>query len=136
VIIDIKDAFAFFDPLNTGFITVSQLKTLLQYIAGGSYARKDLERVLKEIGDSPTVELKEAEKIAYGVWIDTGFEQEAKDVFRLFDKKDKGVTSMEEVKNVLHSRIDLPITDEDIEEIKCLLGAHHGNSITPNDFKQ
>lgn len=92
--------------------------------------------MLKDIGDSPTVELKEAEKIAFGVWIDTGSEQESKDVFRLFDKKDKGVTTIEEVKNVLHTRIDLPINDEDIEELKHLLGAHHGSSITPNDFKQ
>ena len=67
VVTDIKDAFSYFDPESTGLITVSQLKSLLQYIAGGVYARKDLENAMKDLGDSPTVDLKETERIAYNV---------------------------------------------------------------------
>ena len=134
VITDIKDAFTYFDPDGQGFITVSQLKALLQYIAGGVYARKDLEKAMKEIGDSQTVELKEAEKIAYNVWIDAGYEQESKDMFRLFDKKEKGTTTMEEIKNVLQSRIAVPVLDEDIEEIMNLLETDMDSPITSRDI--
>lgn len=133
---DIKDAFAYFDPENLGFITVSQLKTLLQYIAGGTYGRKDLLRAIKDVGDNPTIELKEAEKIAFNVWLETGYEEEARDVFKLFDKKEKGSTSFEEVKSVLQSRIELPIHEEDFEELKHLLGVQPNTPLTPNNFKQ
>lgn len=133
---DIKDAFTYFDPENQGFITVSQLKTLLQYIAGGTYGRKDLLRAIKDVGDNPTIELKEAEKIAFNVWLETGFEEEARDVFKLFDKKEKGSTTFDEVKSVLQSRIELPIHEEDFEELKHLLGAQPNTPLTPNNFKQ
>ena len=133
---DIKDAFAYFDPENQGFITVSQLKTLLQYIAGGTYGRKDLLRAIKDVGDNPTIELKEAEKIAFNVWLETGYEEEARDVFKLFDKKERGSTTFEEVKSVLQSRIELPIHEEDFEELKHLLGAQPNTLLTPSNFKQ
>ena len=134
VIMDIKAAFAYFDPENTGRITVSQLKALLQYIAGGVYARKDLEKAMIDIGDSHTVELKDAERIACDVWGDAGYQQETKDMFKLFDRKDKGTTSMEEIRSVLQSRIVVPVLDEDIEELMKLLGVGMDTVITPSDM--
>ena len=134
VIMDIKDSFVYFDPENTGRITVSQLKALLQYIAGGIYARKDLENAMKDIGDSTTVDLKEAEKIAYNVWLEAGYEQESKDMFKLFDKKDKGSTNIEEIRSVLQTRIVVPVLDEDIDELMSILGAQPDSVITAYDM--
>jgi Ca2+-binding EF-hand superfamily protein len=134
VIMDIKDAFAYFDPESQGFITVSQLKALLQYIAGGVYARKDLERAMKEIGDRQTIDLKDAEKIAYNVWIESGHDQESRDMFKLFDKKEKGTTTMEEIKSVLQSRIAVPVLDEDIDEIMQIMGVGLDTAITAEDL--
>lgn len=136
VILDIKDAFAYFDPQNQGFITVSQLKTLLQYIAGGNYGRKELLRAIKDVGDNPTVDVKDAEKIAFSVWLETGYQEEARDVFKLFDKKDKGTTTFEEVKSVIQQRIDLPVQEEDFEELKNLLGVQPNTPLTNSNFKQ
>lgn len=136
IILDIKDAFTYFDPQNQGFITVSQLKTLLQYIAGGNYGRKELLKAIKDVGDNPTVDIKEAEKIAFNVWLETGYQEEARDIFKLFDKKDKGITSFEEVKSVLQQRIELPIQEEDFEELKELLGVSPNTPLTSSNFKQ
>ncbi|OMJ86341.1 hypothetical protein SteCoe_12192 [Stentor coeruleus] len=136
VITDIKDAFTYLDPEDKGFITVNQLKALLQYIAGGVYARKDLERAMKDIGDSSTVDLKDAERIAYNVWLETGYEQESKDLFKIFDKKDKGTTTMEDIKNVLQSRIAVPVLDEDIDEIAELLDVKMDSVITPTEISR
>ena len=136
VIIDIKDSFAYFDPENTGRITISQLKALLQYIAGVVYARKDLEMAIKDIGDNKTVELKDAERIAYNVWLDAGYEQETKDMFKIFDRKDKGTTNIDEIRNVLQTRIVVPVLDEDIDELMKLLGVNSDTSITPRDMKK
>jgi Ca2+-binding EF-hand superfamily protein len=136
VITDINDAFIYFDPENTGSITVSQLKALLQYIAGGVYARKDLENAMKDVGDSPTVERKEAEKIAYNVWLETGYEQESKDMFKLFDKKEKGFTNIDEIRTVLQSRIVVPVLDEDIDELMDLLGVKEDSMISAQEMNK
>jgi Ca2+-binding EF-hand superfamily protein len=115
---------------------VSQLKALLQYISGGIYSRERLEKAMSELGTSNTVELKVAEKIAFNVWIESGYEQEARDMFKLFDKKEKGTTTMEEIKNVLQSRIVVPVLDEDIEEIMQLMGVKLDSTINHYDIKK
>jgi Ca2+-binding EF-hand superfamily protein len=91
---------------------------------------------MKDIGDSSTVDLKDAERIAYNVWLETGYEQESKDLFKIFDKKEKGSTTMEEVKSVLLSRISVPVSDEDIAELAELLDVKMDSVITPTEISR
>ena len=57
-------------------------------------------------------------------------------MFKLFDKKEKGYTNIEEIKTVLQSRIVVPVLDEDITEIMSLLGIKEDTNITPFELKK
>lgn len=134
---DIRDSFNYFDSENLGTISMSQLKAILQYVGGGKMPRKDLEKIIQEFIGSPLrVELKDVERIATKIWYEGGQEHERKELFRMFDKKDRGSTTMDEIKNVLQSRVVVPVTDEDIEELMTLLGVDMQTPITLWDFSK
>jgi hypothetical protein len=57
-------------------------------------------------------------------------------MFKLFDKKEKGYTNIEEIRTVLQSRIVVPVLDEDITEIMSLLGIKEDTNITPFELKK
>ena len=57
-------------------------------------------------------------------------------MFKIFDRKDKGTTNIDEIRNVLQTRIVVPVLDEDIDELMKLLGVNSDTSITPRDMKK
>ena len=54
--------------------------------------------------------------VAYRYFTKSGREEEAKECFKVFDKKDKGVVSMAEIKAVLVDTLSGTITDDDVRE--------------------
>jgi len=53
--------------------------------------------------------------IAYR-WNKSGANEEARECFRLFDRRDKDVIAFKDIKDVLGNMLDFPVTDHDVEE--------------------
>ena len=63
-----------------------------------------------------------------------GREQEIKDTFKIFDRRDKGVTTVAEIKAALQSKLEVPVTESEVNEMFVMAGLDPTNPITINDF--
>ena len=50
-------------------------------------------------------------------WIKGGKDEEAKECFRLFDKREKGYVTSNDLKSVLPNYLEFPVTDAEIQEL-------------------
>lgn len=68
-------------------------------------------------GDKDSFSLSEVLEMIQKKWFDgKGREDEALDMFSLFDRKEKGLIGLNEIKQVFNQYLDIPISDNDILE--------------------
>lgn len=63
-----------------------------------------------------------------------GREQEIKDTFKIFDRRDRGSTSVSEIKSALQSKLEVPVAENEIIEMFEMAGLDPSNQITLTDF--
>ena len=63
-----------------------------------------------------------------------GREQEIKDTFKIFDRKEKGSTTVAEIKAALSSKLEVPVTENEVNEMFEMAGLDPSQPITLNDF--
>ena len=63
-----------------------------------------------------------------------GREQEIKDTFKIFDRKDRGVTTVAEIRAALQSKLEVPVTDNEVNEMFEMAGLDPSGTISLNDF--
>ena len=63
-----------------------------------------------------------------------GRDQELKDTFKVLDKREKGMTSLSEIKSSLQSRLEVPITDAEISEMFEMAGIASPTNISLEEF--
>lgn len=68
-------------------------------------------------GDKDSFSLPDTEEMIQRKWFDgRGKEDEAMDMFTLFDRKQKGLVGLAEIKQVFNQYLDIVISDNDILE--------------------
>lgn len=98
---------------------------------------KDFEKELSANGvdlNKNTIEWTELVNIVTRRYYQGGRDQELKDTFKVFDKRDRGVTTMSEIKNSLQSRLEVPITESEIAEMFEIAGLGSSNHISLEEF--
>mmetsp|Transcript_10730 Transcript_10730/g.16054 ORF Transcript_10730/g.16054 Transcript_10730/m.16054 type:complete len:172 (-) Transcript_10730:1909-2424(-) len=131
---DIKDAFDYFDEDKAGYVSISHLKAILQYVGGGRLSRRELEAYISSMLGTPLrAKLSDVQEVANRIWHDSR-ESEFKELLKVFDRRDKGETTIEEMKNILQSRIVVPVTEEDMEEMMDLMGVDSETPISSGDL--
>jgi Ca2+-binding EF-hand superfamily protein len=63
-----------------------------------------------------------------------GREQEIKDTFKIFDRRDRGTTTVAEIKSALQSKLEVPVTESEVNEMFEMAGLDPSNPITLSDF--
>lgn len=63
-----------------------------------------------------------------------GAEDEITDTFRIFDRRNKGSVSFNEVKGGLQSRLEVPVTESEILEMFEMAGIDPEGPVTERDF--
>ena len=101
----------------------------------GNLHRSDLEATLSEfLGEATKIDFQEAKRLASKIWYEGGKIHERKQLFRIFDKKDKGMTTLEEMRAILTSKLEVPVTDDRFQEMMEYLKVDWRTPISFLDF--
>ena len=98
---------------------------------------KDFEQELRnhEIDTKRTyLEWNELLNIVTRKYYNGGREQEIKDTFKIFDRRDRGTTTVAEIKAALQSKLEVPVTENEVNEMFEMAGIDPAGSITLTNF--
>ena len=65
-----------------------------------------------------------------------GREQEIKDTFKIFDKREKGQTTVSEIKSALQSKLEVTVNENEVNEMFELANIDTSGQISYEDFEQ
>ena len=117
---DLTEAFAFYDKEETGYISIAHLSNILHNFGFCKMTKRDRDDELRRFDIDfvrrNCANLEWCRAVISYKWNKSGAQEEARDAFRLFDKRERDVITFKEIKDVLGSIMDIPVTDHDIEE--------------------
>jgi Ca2+-binding EF-hand superfamily protein len=118
---DMRRAFALYEDENSpGVIAMQHVRGILWNFGFWKMSKKDIERELSTLGIDPrkqSLEWGELLRVASARYQSGGKEQMNREVFQCFDKKGKGNISFQDMKTILSSALEVPITDSDLVEV-------------------
>ena len=136
ILSDLREAFDMFDKDKQDAISISQFKTIIdcfgfQKLSLNEY-NQDLKRLDPEFPKRTGVDF-EFLKCAVAVrWNKTGLYEEAKDAFRVFDKKDKHYITVRDLKDVFDEYLE--ISKAELEEIMLECDDNGTGSVSQKEF--
>ena len=93
VLADLQDAFTFYDKENNGWITMSHFRNILHNFGFHRLSKKEIDEDLKRADpDFLKRQAVDFDVVKYVVgyrWNKSGKEEEARECFKLFDKRDR-----------------------------------------------
>ena len=98
---------------------------------------KEFEKELSNNGvdtSKSTIEWNELVMMVTKRYYQGGRDQEVKDTFKVFDKREKGSTTMNEIKNSLQARLDVPVSENEIAEMFEMAGLSASTNISLEEF--
>jgi Ca2+-binding EF-hand superfamily protein len=98
---------------------------------------KDFEKELDLNGidqSKNTIEWNELVSMVTRRYYQGGRDQELKDTFKIFDKREKGAVSLNEIKNSLQSRLEVPISESEVAEMFEMAGVLTSSNISLEEF--
>lgn len=122
---------------NPGMIHMTHVRGILWNFGYWRMTNKQFNAMLRSYDIDPNesyLNWNELLEIVTKKYNADGRDQEILDTFRLFDKKDKGTTTISEIRAVFKSKLDFPITDEDVNEMFQMAGIDISREISLNDF--
>ena len=137
---DIQDSFKFLDRENEGTISFGQVKAILSlfgtfYAGASNMSRRELENIIQnELSSQSRASLTDVKNLVAKIWYEGGAEQEQKELYHIFDKKEKGAISIDEMKSVLHAKLAVPFIDDEVVELYEMMGFGMEGSMSMEDF--
>ena len=98
---------------------------------------KEFEKELAANGvdlGKTTIEWNELVNIVTKRYYQGGRDQELKDTFKVFDRREKGSTTINEIKNALQSKLEVPVSESEVAEMFEIAGLSTSVSISLEDF--
>ena len=131
VLADLQDAFAFYDKENAGYISMTHFRNILHNFGFHRLSKKEIDEELKkhdsdflkrQAVDFPTVKYACSYR-----WNRSGKEDEARECFKLFDKRDRNFIVAADLKQVLSNYLEFPVSEKDIEDFITECGGDQNN---------
>ena len=120
IIADLQDAFNFYDKEETGYISMSHFRNILHNFGFHKMAKRDIDEDLKradaQILSKQTVDFDIVKFVVGYRWNKGGKDLEAQECFQLFDKRDRKAINANEIKAVLSSYLEFPVSEQDIQD--------------------
>ena len=137
ILADLVDAFEFYDKEQNRYISLNHFYNILQNFGFHSRSKKETDEELsKHDPDFRRKNCVDYEFLEYAVqyrWSKmVGDKEEARDCFKLFDKSDKDAINAGQLKQVLGSYLEFPISDNDIKDFVAECGGQPDGTGTIN----
>ena len=118
ILADLQDAFKFYDKEETSVISITHFRNILHNFGFHKMSKKEIDDELKKNDIDPnkrTVVDFDAVRLAVAYrWNKGGKEEEARECFKLFDKREKNYITANDLKSVLPHYLEFPVTDAEI----------------------
>ncbi|OMJ78580.1 hypothetical protein SteCoe_21558 [Stentor coeruleus] len=135
---DLRAAVAIYETEDQpGLIQMNYVRGILWNFGFWRLTSKDFEKELisHDIDTKRTsLEWNEVLNIVTKRYYSGGREQEIKDTFKIFDRRDRGTTTVAEIKAALQSKLEVPVTENEVNEMFEMAGLDPSNPISLNDF--
>ena len=119
---DLTDAFNYYDKENNGYISIAHFRNILHNFgyhkpAGGKKEiDSDLERADMYFKQRTAVQFDFVRAVIQSKWNKSGQQEEARECFKLFDKRDKNYITAADLKQVLSNFLEFPVSEQDIQD--------------------
>lgn len=116
-IAEFKEAFSLFDKDDNGYITTTELGTVMRSL-GQNPTEAELQDMIAEVdsNSSGTIDLQEFLGLMARRMKDTESEEELREAFRVFDQDQNGFISATELRHVM-TNLGEKLSDEEIGEM-------------------
>ena len=136
---DLVDAFHFYDKEDQGIITAQQFKNILHNFGFHRLSKKDMDEELRrhdiDLTKRASFDFDTTKNVVGYRWMKGGGkEDEARDCFKLFDRRDKGYINVNDIKNVIGNYLEFPVTDTEIQEMIDVCDPNGLGQINLKDF--
>ena len=120
ILADLQDAFKFYDKENNDCITNVHFRNILHNFGFHRSSKKEIDEELKrtdaEILKRTHVDFDFIKYVVGYRWNKTGKEDEARECFKLFDKRDRSYINAGDLKAVLSNYLEFPVSENDIQD--------------------
>ena len=138
VLADLQDAFSFYDKEEQGYISIAHFRNILQNFGFHHMSKKEIDDELKKADSDFLKRLSvdyDTVKFVVGYrWNKGGREDESRECFKLFDKRDRNQVNANEVKGVLSNYLEFPVSEQDIADFMKECDSNGQGSVHFRDF--
>ncbi|CAG9314906.1 unnamed protein product [Blepharisma stoltei] len=135
---DLRAAVALYETEDQpGVIQMNHVRGILWNFGFWRMTSKDFEKELQSHDIDPRrtyLEWNELLNIVTRRYHQGGREQEIKDTFKIFDKREKGYANVSDIRAALQSKLEVPVTEHEVNEMFEMAGIDPNNPIMLNDF--
>ena len=116
---DLQDAFSFYDKDDTGYISFAHFRNILQNFGFHKMSKKEIDDELKrgsQIDPIKTTQLdfnQVKSAITYR-YTKGGSTDEAKECFKIFDKRERGQLTINDLRSVLPHYLSFPLGEQEL----------------------
>ena len=136
---DLQEAFNFYDREETGLISMPHFRNILHNFGFHRLGKREIDADLikcdQEFMKRNCVDFNFCKHaVAYRWAAKGGRDDEAKECFKVFDKKERGVVSLLELRTMLNEYISTSLNDDDVREFMREIDPNNNGHIASKDF--
>ena len=117
---DLQDAFQFYDKEDSGYISMAHFRNILHNFGFHKMAKKEIDDELKRADPQflqrQAVDFDTVKFVIGYRWNKGGKDEEAREVFRLFDKRERNYITPADLKQVLSNYLEFPVSEQDVSD--------------------
>ena len=118
ILADLQDAFSFYDKEESGYITMAHFRNILHNFGFHRMTKKEIDDELRradpEFLKRAAVDFDTVKFVIGYRWAKGGKEEESREAFKLFDKRERNYINQNEIKQVLSNYLEFPVSEQDI----------------------
>ncbi len=137
---DLQDAFAFYDKEETGYISMAHFRNILHNFGFHRMAKKEIDDELKRADSQflsrTSVDFDTVKFVIGYRWAKGGKDEEAREAFKLFDKRERNYITTNEIKSVLSNYLEFPVSEQDINDFMSECDPNLTGQVAYRDFSK
>ncbi len=139
VLADLQDAFAFYEKKeDNGYINMAHFRNILHNFGFHRMSKKEIDDELKkadtEFLKKQYVDFDTVKFVVGYRWNKGGKEDEARECFKLFDKRDRSYINASDLKTVLSTYLEFPVSEQDIQDFMGECDINGTGTVAFRDF--
>ena len=135
---DLTDAFAFYDKEENGYITMVHFRNILHNFGFHRMSKKEIDDDLKKADPDflkrPVVDFDTVKYVIGYRWNKGGKDEEARECFKLFDKRDRNYINVTDIKSVLSNYLEFPVSEQDVADFMAECDPNGSGTVAFRDF--